>query len=397
MNQPLFSDIRWFETITSTNDYLKALCRENPTGGLVAAALEQTKGRGRTGRSFCSKTGGVYFSFSLKAPLPAAYIPTITLLAGLAVHDAVTELTGVETQIKWPNDVVCHNKKLCGILTEGTVGSDGRLLCAVVGIGMNLSGSSSDYPEDLREIVGTLEEQGGRTEPKPFVEAVLRRFEALWQGGLFYQNMAAIMAAYSEHLAWRGSDVRLSRGSETVFGRLVGVNDSGELLLFRGGRLEAYPSGEIHLRPVRTCAFSGNRILSHSREAVYTALVSEVENLVCRGFTVFRTGGAGGFDTLAAMAVIHVRKNHPELFLEILLPYPEFAPDDPDFPETIQKADRVTAVSEHYTSFCMSVRNEALVESADLLILYNYQEKGGSVQTSGIAARHRVPVERLSI
>jgi len=397
MNSSLFSEWMCFETLPSTNDYIKSLCEAKPTGGLVAVSDTQSSGKGRTGRTFASPKGGAYFSFSLVADLPADRIPAITLLAGLAVYRAIFRLSGIETFIKWPNDLLWQGRKLCGILTEGKVKSDGSLCYAVVGIGVNLAGKATDFPKELQRILCTLEEAGECIPRDAFIAEVLSQFEALWQNGNFWENMGDIMREYTGHLAWRDETVQILRGDETTHGRLLGVNEEGELLLSTEKGLCIFSSGELHLRPAKVCAFSGNRTLSHSRMAVAKALDAEIARLFEEGYTVFRAGGAGGFDTLAALSVLRLKQLHPQIYLELLIPFPNFKTDDPDFEETLSKADRVVPISPCYSPFCMSVRNQALIDGSDLLLLYNYQSKGGSVQTANFAAKANVAIRKLPI
>ncbi len=112
----------------------------------VVSASSQTGGRGRLGRNFYSPKGGLYFSLSLPLTGKEKNIPFITLLAGLAVSEAVEELTGVKTQIKWPNDIYLNGKKLGGILCELV---SGKNLTAVVGTGINFSVTADDIPDEL--------------------------------------------------------------------------------------------------------------------------------------------------------------------------------------------------------------------------------------------------------
>ncbi len=141
--------ISLYET-ESTNNDLKAIIRKSdgPVFAVVTAK-KQTTGRGRLGRSFCSPEGGLYFSASFPLTGKETNIPFLTLLAGLAVSEAIKEISGVETAIKWPNDIYLGGKKLGGILTELV---SGKSLCAVVGIGINLYTQENAFSEEVRDI-----------------------------------------------------------------------------------------------------------------------------------------------------------------------------------------------------------------------------------------------------
>lgn len=140
----------------STNDDIKDVIKKSSSPVFsVLTAEKQTSGRGRLGRSFLSPEGGLYFSVSYPLTGKESNIPLLTLLAGLAVNEAITELTGVKTLIKWPNDIYLNNKKLCGILTELV---SFRGLTAVVGIGINLT--EADFPEEIRDIATSFIREG---------------------------------------------------------------------------------------------------------------------------------------------------------------------------------------------------------------------------------------------
>lgn len=138
----------YFDVIDSTNLYLK----NNVSDSMPVAVSDcQTMGRGRFGRSFYSH-GGIYFSVPYKFTSDEKYLSFLTLSAGLAVRQAIKNVTGLGTFIKWPNDIYSNNRKICGILVETLVsGSD---VTAVVGIGINTD--TSDFPDDINNKAGSL-------------------------------------------------------------------------------------------------------------------------------------------------------------------------------------------------------------------------------------------------
>ncbi|MBQ9945033.1 MAG: biotin--[Clostridia bacterium] len=142
----------------STNAVLKEMIKssEEPVFAAVLADF-QTKGRGRLGRDFYSPRGGLYFSVSYPLLGSEKNIPFLTLLAGLAVSEAISELTGTATEIKWPNDIYLNQKKLGGILCElVSAGS----LTVVAGIGINLSTEKKDIPEELLDKMTSFAAEG---------------------------------------------------------------------------------------------------------------------------------------------------------------------------------------------------------------------------------------------
>ena len=142
-----------FDEIDSTNTEAKRMASGGFLGDALLVAHRQTAGRGRMGRSFYSPNGtGAYFSIlhTLHAPLCDAV--AITSAASVAVMRAIRALTGIQTQIKWVNDLYYNEKKVCGILTEAV--SAGKHTHVIVGIGINLD--TADFPEELSGIAGSL-------------------------------------------------------------------------------------------------------------------------------------------------------------------------------------------------------------------------------------------------
>src|SRR5688500_4411254 len=137
-----------YDTIDSTNTVALKQARAGADEGLCIIARHQTAGRGRHGRTWVSEKGsGLYFSIVLRPKLDTKFLPLITLMAGVAVHDTLQEL-GLKPDIKWVNDVLVKEKKISGILAETTETNDG--LAIVVGIGINIK--PSNFPPEIANI-----------------------------------------------------------------------------------------------------------------------------------------------------------------------------------------------------------------------------------------------------
>ena len=154
--------IQAFESLDSTNNYLKKLASGGAAEGTVVIADEQTAGRGRMGRSFASAPGcGIYMSMLLRPEgCTADCAPGLTAVAAVAVCRAIEKVCGRAPGIKWINDLYLRGKKICGILCESSV-KDGRVNYAVLGIGLNVTTRAEEFPEELRETAGSLYTQTG--------------------------------------------------------------------------------------------------------------------------------------------------------------------------------------------------------------------------------------------
>ena len=151
-------DLRVYKSISSTNTVLKQLAESGEAEGTVLLAEEQTAGRGRMSRSFFSPPrSGLYMSLLLRPHMSAQLSTRITACAAVAVAEAIEELTGCRAEIKWVNDVLVDGKKVCGILTEGSIDCESGLMhYAIVGIGINIRPPEGDFPAELRQIAGAL-------------------------------------------------------------------------------------------------------------------------------------------------------------------------------------------------------------------------------------------------
>lgn len=142
-----------FESLPSTNTEAARQAMEGAPEGLVIVADEQTAGRGRLDRQWNSPAGaGLYFSLVLRPTAATSSWSLIPLMAALAVHDALLESCGLETDIKWPNDILAQGRKLCGILAETIETSSGRAV--VVGVGINLATGS--FPSELTAVATSV-------------------------------------------------------------------------------------------------------------------------------------------------------------------------------------------------------------------------------------------------
>src|SRR5215211_6082785 len=148
-----------FESLPSTNTEAARRASEGAAEGLSIVADEQTAGRGRLQRAWSSLKGaGLYFSILLRPAIPQIYWPLITFMAALAAGDALREASGVQTDIKWPNDLLSGERKICGILAEAIDTSPGRAV--ILGIGINLTQNA--FPPELANVATSVAEATGR-------------------------------------------------------------------------------------------------------------------------------------------------------------------------------------------------------------------------------------------
>lgn len=207
-------DIFWLTETDSTNRQLRILASSGAAGGTALLADMQSAGRGRLGRKFASPMGkGLYLSYLLRTDIPPSELGKLTPWAAVAVRRAVKAVCGLEAEIKWVNDLLCHGRKLCGILTEGAFRA-GKLCYAVLGVGLNVSALPGDFPMELRETATSIYQETGRLYDRvALASAIIRELDALPEPG---DGGETYYREYRAHCVTLGKNVRLSSG-ETGF------------------------------------------------------------------------------------------------------------------------------------------------------------------------------------
>ena len=240
-----------FDSIDSTNLEAMRRARGGAPEGLCVVAREQTAGRGRLDRSWHShKDAGLYVSIVLRPALEMNLWPLLPLMAALAVADALMKSCGLPTDIKWPNDILANDRKLCGILAE-TIETANRP-AAIVGIGINLTNEA--VPKDLRSTATSIEEIADR---KPDVEEVLtellkaiaERYDVL-QGAGGCEHTLREWCSNSSFAFDR--QVRVSLGADSFIGTTRGLEGDGALRVETAdGKMKIVRAGDVTaLRPL---------------------------------------------------------------------------------------------------------------------------------------------------
>ncbi|MCG0238332.1 MAG: biotin--[acetyl-CoA-carboxylase] ligase [Firmicutes bacterium] len=232
----------------------KARAREGAPEGLVVLAEEQTGGKGRLGRRWHSPPGqGIWMTVVLRPPLPPAEVPRLTLVAAVAVAGAIRQVAGLPVGIKWPNDIVCRDRKLCGILTEMEADME-RVHFAAVGIGINVNQDPAAFPPELRETATSLRaELGAPVDRAALLRAVLAELEAGYDALLAGRFAAEVLPRWRECSVTLGRRVRVTPvvpGAEVLTGLAREVAEDGALILeLPDGTLRRVVAGEVSLRP----------------------------------------------------------------------------------------------------------------------------------------------------
>ena len=214
--------------------------------GTVLLAEMQTKGRGRLQRNWLTTAQhSLAMSVLLRPQLAPAEVAQLPLLTAVAVQQALSDLAPL--RIKWPNDILCHGRKLAGILTEMRA-EPGAVHAVVIGIGINIRPPEGGWPDELASIAGDLSSEAGKNIRRMDVAtAVLRRLDALYNDYLAHGFEPVRQAWWQAHAAC-GQPVRVHNGTAYVDGTAEALDTDGALLLRTSGGLQRIIAGDLELR-----------------------------------------------------------------------------------------------------------------------------------------------------
>jgi BirA family biotin operon repressor/biotin-[acetyl-CoA-carboxylase] ligase len=249
-NHPWSNSILCFDTIDSTNTHAKVLAAAGAPHGTVVLSNHQTAGRGRLGRSFHSPSGcGIYLSVILRPNCPPAQLMHLTCAAGCAMCDAVEEAAAIRPGIKWINDLIWDNKKLGGILAELSIhAKTGLVDYAVVGIGINCTQKTEDFPPEIQKIATSLGMITGNPVDRSRLAAAMIRSLSRMSDRLL-TDKHTVMNRYRSDCVTLGKEVAVHRFEEIRYGTAVDVDYDGALVVqFADGHREAVSAGEVSVR-----------------------------------------------------------------------------------------------------------------------------------------------------
>ena len=241
--------VEYFVELTSTNDEAKKMAAKGCSEGTVVVAECQTGGKGRLGRSWFTPPGrGLWFSVVLRPPVNPAETPQATMLVAVAVARAIWEHTGVAAAIKWPNDILVNDKKLCGILVELNAEMD-QVNFLVAGMGINVNIPGKDFPPEIRDTATSLQAESGRHIPRvPLLRALLASLEE-WYRVWLEQGFDPVLTEWRRLCVTLDCPITVHTVRESYTGHAIDVDKTGALLVrMEDGGIERLLAGEVTLR-----------------------------------------------------------------------------------------------------------------------------------------------------
>lgn len=233
------------DSVGSTNDEARRLAEEGAAHGTIVWAGEQTKGRGRQGRSWTSPRGNLYLSVILRPDCALSEAAQLSFVACVALGEAIAALAGnrVEITYKWPNDVMFNAKKGVGLLLESKSTPAGTLDWVIVGMGTNIE----HFPEDARYPASSLRKEGAPSSlvPATLLEEFARQLD-IWLEVWRKRGFSDIRAAWKQRVQGLGKRIEVRLPAETLSGVFGDLDHTGALLLtLEDGRTRSITAGDV--------------------------------------------------------------------------------------------------------------------------------------------------------
>ena len=251
LNTNFITKIIHFDSINSTNIKAKELADFGEKDGTVIISEEQTLGRGRLGRNWISpKSKGIWMSIILKPDINPIHVSKITQVGAAAVCKALEEMK-IDAYIKWPNDIIINNKKVCGILTEMSSELN-KINYVVLGMGINVNIDKNEFCEDIKKIATSLKiETGKNISRKILMAKILNNFELLYNQFVMDGNAKVSLDICRKKSILLGKKINIIKNKEILSVKAIDINNEGELLVQRpDGKTESLISGEVSLKGI---------------------------------------------------------------------------------------------------------------------------------------------------
>jgi BirA family biotin operon repressor/biotin-[acetyl-CoA-carboxylase] ligase len=238
--------IHYFDEVDSTQEVARELAASGAAQGTAVIAERQTAGRGRMGRIWHSPTGvNLYTTIILRPTMALAEVPRLSLVAGVAVAEALEREAPGMVGLKWPNDVWLRGRKAGGIIAEAVTDASQNLACVLVGIGININLAAADLPADLRDKATSLRIATGHACDRIAVADSLFRLLDVRYMETVTRGFETVRPAWERYSALTGRLVGIVDGGRRVTGIVKGIDSDGALLLDAGGHIERIVAGEV--------------------------------------------------------------------------------------------------------------------------------------------------------
>jgi BirA family biotin operon repressor/biotin-[acetyl-CoA-carboxylase] ligase len=234
-----------YDSIGSTNTYAKDIAAKGAGEGTVVIADHQTAGRGRFGRIWEAETGlNVLFSLIIRPTVSMDKIGLLPFFAAVGIALAVENVAGIQCECKWPNDILSHGKKCCGILMESVVQKE-KLDYAVIGIGLNVN--QKNFVDSLNSKATSLCNECGREfDRKDMFRQIMSSLELLYQP-VCKGDFTAVIREWKARAAIFGKQIKLTLANDVIQGVALGLASDGGLIVETNSQQRVFYAGDVSL------------------------------------------------------------------------------------------------------------------------------------------------------
>jgi len=248
VEQNVVKKVIYHEKTDSTNNLAKQAAEDGEESGTLFVAESQTGGRGRRGRTWVSPVGsGIWMTLLLRPQIKPSAASMLTIVSAMAVASAINDMVEKKCYIKWPNDIVMGNHKICGILTEMSAETDWTNY-VVIGIGINVN--ITQFDEEIKQSASSiLLETGQRIKRSAVIVKFIKHFSKLYAEFMKTYDLSALVEAYNAMLINCGRQVRIEENTSSYTAVAQGIDDKGRLIVVKeDGSQTKIVAGEVSVR-----------------------------------------------------------------------------------------------------------------------------------------------------
>jgi len=233
--------IKFFNSVNSTNESAKKFIKKNIEEGTIVIAESQIKGRGRKKRFWYSPVGGLWFSIILYPNIPPQKGMLLTMISSISVAEAIKEYLKINTNIKWPNDLVIENKKFCGILTE-IDGDIDRINYSIIGVGINVNNDIN--AEMQNKAISLKSKYRGEIKKVKLLISILEKID-FYYDYLIEEKYNFIKEKWLEHSNIIGKKVMVSEDNKKIYGKVIDIDDYGSIIINNNEKSRKVVTGDL--------------------------------------------------------------------------------------------------------------------------------------------------------
>ncbi len=242
--------VYYFEELDSTQNFAQQIAADKKENGTIVIAEKQTSGRGRLDRKWTSPKGGIWFSLIIHPKFDVSSSTLIPILSAVALSKSIKKILGIDTEVKWPNDIILNGKKVAGILVDASVQAN-NIEYLILGIGINFDIDTKKLEKRLSKTpnfygVNSLRGNNNKTPPKILLKEFLFQFEKNLSS-LDKGEKAKIVKEWTKKAAGIGRKITINTSSGKISGISQGIDTDGALKIKTKKKIERVLVGDVDL------------------------------------------------------------------------------------------------------------------------------------------------------